>query len=363
MTPSTIFILIWILFMIFSLLYVQSRKKNEEIEKKHWTNLRKSLLSSDDDSQPVLWIYYPTEYNSRKWENFYSRSSTNLNQPYLELTMQTIFKHCNKSFRIIILEDSTFNYLLTPNYNSIDLSSYASPYKEYLRLLCIGRLLYLYGGLWCPLSFVCMKNLYSCIPINNYDFVVGDIFMNSIDYFFASRRNNFNVKNFCNYMSELISNDLGFEHQPIRNWLKKQYHVKWIDGQLLGTLTNIQKKPILIDDLLSTKPIDLSSNAYGIYVPWQQLLTRTNYMWFAYLSKEDILTSNTILGQYIRLSLQYNSKDMDKKNNYLQQIPILEWFKPKQPNWISWWKVPSNAPLWGLMPMGLGNNVPRQIWK
>ena len=32
----------------------------------------------------------------------------------------------------------------------------------------------------------------------------------------------------------------------------------------------------------------------------------------------------------------------------------------RKPDWVSFWKVPSNAPVWGLKPIDLGNYVPKQ---
>jgi hypothetical protein len=41
-----------------------------------------------------------------------------------------------------------------------------------------------------------------------------------------------------------------------------------------------------------------------------------------------------------------------------EKVPMI-----KQPveenNWISFWKVPSDAPIWGLKPIYLGNNLLR----
>ena len=85
---------------------------------------------------------------------------------------------------------------------------------------------------------------------------------------------------------------------------------------------------------------------YGIWIPSNTILNRTNYEWFARMSKEQVLKGNTILSKYILLALGPTS------------VPTIK--PPSEKNdWISFWKVPSDAPIWGLMPIDLGNYVPR----
>ena len=60
----------------------------------------KYLLESD---KPILWVHIPYEYNSRQWLDFGSRSSEDLNQPYLYLTVRSIIKNCENSFKIVLI--------------------------------------------------------------------------------------------------------------------------------------------------------------------------------------------------------------------------------------------------------------------
>jgi hypothetical protein len=67
------------------------------------------------------------------------------------------------------------------------------------------------------------------------------------------------------------------------------------------------------------------------------------------LSPKQVLESETIIGNYILLS-QTN------------ETGILEPLEPKinkkiEKNFVGFWKVPSDAPLWSLKPNYLGNNL------
>ena len=55
--------------------------------------IRKYLLNDSPlygFNKPKLWIHSKYEVNSRHWKSFQSRTSTDLNQPYLHLTIKTI---------------------------------------------------------------------------------------------------------------------------------------------------------------------------------------------------------------------------------------------------------------------------------
>ena len=87
---------------------------------------------------------------------------------------------------------------------------------------------------------------------------------------------------------------------------------------------------------------------YGIWIPDKMILKRTAYEWFTRMSEEQVLKGNFILSKYILIASAPDS-----------HLGVIEPLTPK-PNWISFWKVPSNAPVWGLKPIDLGNYVPRQ---
>jgi hypothetical protein len=59
-----------------------------------------------------------------------------------------------------------------------------------------------------------------------------------------------------------------------------------------------------------------------------------------------VLESDTIIGNYLLLSV-----GPEEKQGILEPLEVDT--KP----WVSFWKTPLKAPVWGLMPQNLGNNV------
>jgi hypothetical protein len=157
---SNLLILLFI-FLVLGILYRRFEDKREREESVDiYENIQQYLLDDDTlgkSKKPILWIHVPYEYNSRKWLSFGSRSSFDLNQPYLYLTVRSIIKSCEDSFTICIYDDNTFSRLI-PGW-SIDMTRLSDPILSNIRVLGMMRLLYIYGGLMCPISFLCMKNL------------------------------------------------------------------------------------------------------------------------------------------------------------------------------------------------------------
>ena len=114
------------------------------------------ILVLQDIKKPIIWIHIPYEYNSRDWSSFGSRSSLDLNLPYQNLAIESIIDH-NPNFHICLIDDTSFNNLL-PGW-TIDITKVGEPQNHNLRKLCLLKLLYNYGGMIVPSSFLCLQNL------------------------------------------------------------------------------------------------------------------------------------------------------------------------------------------------------------
>ena len=75
-----------------------------------------------------------------------------------------------------------------------------------------------------------------------------------------------------------------------------------LDAKYFGCKTD-NNEPVLIDNLLSDDDdFSVSSCAFGVYIPDNKLLLRTNLQWFARLNPEQVLRSDTIIARYLLLS-------------------------------------------------------------
>ena len=339
-------------------------KRVREENNENYDAIQKYLLRENIDlaeiHKPILWIHIPYEYNSRNWKSFGSRSSTELNQPYLYLTVKSIIKNCEDYFYICLIDDTTFGKLI-PGWN-IDMTKIASPVLDNMRTLGLMKLLYIYGGLLCPISFVCMKNLRELYEKGTqYDkmFICENnnrnITSTNFDYypdlnFCGSQRENETVRELIDFMQRTNSSDythestfLG-EFNRLFNTRIKNNKINKIDGKEVG-IKDTEENPVLIDNLLSQQYIKLLPTTYGIWIPANDVLKRTKFEWFARLSQQQVLESDTIIGKYLLLS-----NVPGNTSGVIQQIY-------EKPSWISFWKVPSDAPYYGLKPNNLGDDI------
>ena len=363
---TNLFILFFVL-IVLGILYKKFEDNRIREEKDDNYEAIQNYLLDDvtlaKSKKPILWIHVPYEYNSRNWLSFGSRSSFNLNQPYLYLSVKSIINQCDKSFTICLIDDNSFQRLI-PDWN-INMTTISDPILGNMRTLGLMKLLYKYGGLICPISFLCMKDLsglYSKGTRSNKMFLCEttdrNITSTTFDYypsisFCGAPKGCETVKLLCDFIQRIMSHDFTAESVflgDFNRWCEsriKSGQINMINGIEIGTKT-IDEKPIIVDDLLSNNYLDLYKGTYGILIPSDEILKRVSFGWFARLSAKQVLESNTIIGNYLLLS---NAPDC--------QRGILEPLEMK-PSWVGFWKTPDYPGLYGLKPNFLGDNLIKQ---
>jgi hypothetical protein len=360
---TNVFILLFILVVLGFFYKRYEDKLMREENKDNYDAIQQFLLDDvtlGKSKKPILWIHVPYEYNSRKWLDFGSRSSFDLNQPYLYLTVRSIIKQCGNSFTICIYDDNSFGKLL-PGW-SIDMTRLSDPILSNMRTLGMMKLLYTYGGMHCPISFLCMKDLsglYAKGTRGDKMFVCETIDRNSTSNvknfypntsFCGAPRENKIVADLCNYIQLVSSNDHTAEAKFLGKFDKwcmskvQEGSINLIEGVEIGTKT-VNEEQIILDDLMSNHYLDLYKDTYGILIPSDELLSRIQYGWFVRSSPRQVLESDTIIGNYLLLSV-----GPEYKQGFLEPLEV-------KPNWVGFWKLPSSAPYYGLKPNYIGNNL------
>jgi hypothetical protein len=362
------------LFILFSILIVlgflykryEAKLKREE-DGDTYEAIQKYLLDGDTlgkSKKPILWIHVPYEYNSRNWLSFGSRSSFDLNQPYLYLTVRSIIKRCDDSFTICIIDDTSFKKLI-PGWN-INMTTISDPILSNMRMLGMMKLLYTYGGMFCPISFVCLRNLnelYSFGTRGEKMFVCETVDRNitstDVDFypnlsFCGAPKQCETVRELCNFIQRTASHDYTADVEFLGDydkWCKQRIEngkINLICGMEIGTKT-VEEKQVIVDDLLSNYYLDLYQGTYGVLIPADEILNRVKFEWFARLSPKQVLQSDTIIGNYILLSQTNESGVLEPLEPLTNRIV--------ENKFVGFWKLPSGAPLWSLKPNFLGDNL------
>jgi len=365
MKNITNYIILFLLLIGLGILYRRFEEKRL-LEENDGTDkaIQKYLLNEASlakTKKPILWIHVPYEYNSRKWLSFGSRSSFDLNQPYLYLTVKSILQQCEDSFTICLIDDQSFQNLI-PDW-SIDMSRLSSPILENVRKMALMKLIYIYGGLLCPISFLCLKDLiglynkgtrgdkmFLCETNDRNVTSTTQNFYPSLSFSGANKENPM-VGQLIDFMQRIISVDYTAQSTFLGDfdrWCEsrvKKHQINLIPGVDIGTKT-VDDQPILLEDLISQQYLNIYPQTYGILIPADELLNRRQYGWFVRMSQKQVLQSNTIIGSYLLIA-----NAPDARGSILEPLEV----KPK--NWVGFWKTPLYPGLYGQKPNMLGDNL------
>jgi hypothetical protein len=319
--------------------FVSNFKKTLEPNDEH-EMIRKYLLNDSPlygYNRPKLWIHTKYEINSRKWKDFYSRNTTDLNQPYIHLTIKTIIDHCGDDFNICLIDDETFSKLI-PSWD-IDLNTVAEPMKTHFRQLGLAQLVYFYGGMIVPNSFICTRNLKYLYDTTKEEPFVCEAINNTLNireqkrkllfipdmYFMGAKKNDPTILELVEYLKKInrnphFSSEIDFVGY-ISEWLLKQVQqqkINLIGGEIIGVKTN-DNKTILLDNLMEEDFLKISDKNVGIYIPADEILSRPKFQWFAVMPSEELLKTNMIVTKYLKASI-VDSNDEYVRNTEIKSI-------------------------------------------
>jgi hypothetical protein len=333
--------MVFIAFLI--VVYCGNTFKRNYLETNDEYKLIQTYLLNDSPlygfDKPKLWIHTKYEINARKWKSFQSRNSTDLNQPFIHLTIKTIVSHCSQDFNICLIDDETFEKLL-PHWD-VNLLQVPEPIRSRIRQLGLLKLVYYYGGMVVPNSFICSRNLkglyeegiadnkpFVCENVNRTSNLLAEkrhrTFLPDL-FFFGAKKNNETIKEIIEFVkAENREPHFTAETEFLGDFsmmvysLSLEQKVNVIDGKKVGVKT-VDHKTIGVEELMGDGFLNIDTNAYGVYIPDEEILGRTHYSWFAVLSKNELLSSNITAVKYIIASL-VDTTDEYKKTPEKREI-------------------------------------------
>ena len=200
----------------------------------------------------------------------------------------------------------------------------AEPMKTHFRELGMLMLPYYYGGLVIPNSFICLRRLlpfYEKYTAQNKFFVtenvnkINDLVRQTDNYMFVpdiyicgAEKNNQELFDIISTVQNKLKSGHFSSEGEFKGYistslmsLSKIGKVNLVDGKEVAVKDN-KKNPILLDDLMEEKLLDVGKYIYGIHIPSDELLKRTKYNWFSVMSQDEILNSRVALTKYLKIS-------------------------------------------------------------
>ena len=282
-------------------------------------------------NKPKLWIHSEYVVNARQWKSFMSRNTTDLNQPYLYLTIQSIVNHCSRDFNICLIDDETFSKLI-PTWD-IHLSDIAEPMKHQLRQTGLLQLLYYYGGVILPNSFLSLKSFISEynlavqsgkprvgeeVTVNPKATMEHKLFTPGFKIM-AAEKNSPIVKTWIESIKHKLNNTNHFNSEMDFNGYFQELceesvrsgNATIISGKQLGIRDKNSAK-IGIEELLGDGFINTPRDILGIYVPADEILSRNKYSWYAVIPIDNVLDASVALTKYFKRSMIDSTSDSNR---------------------------------------------------
>lgn len=297
-------------------------KKKDALQKQidDYEYVRKYLLTESTLAKvekPILWVPLHFEYNARHWQSFGSRSSLCMNKPYFALCIRSIIEKCGNDFQVCLVDDASFNKII-PGWTT-RVQNLPDPLQQHMRYLAMAKLLYSYGGMMIPPSFICLRNLYSVysVGVSNMTMFTGELIATSntstITTFFPSMKIMGCLKespvmgDFVNYLEHAISSDytaeMEFTGGPQR-WIYEkalENRIMIINAKIFGAKDR-SGNAVMLETLIGDVDVQYDKTLSGIYIDDDELVKRTSLNWFVRMSPRQVLESDTLIGKYLLIS-------------------------------------------------------------
>ena len=205
------------------------------------------------------------------------------------------------------------------------------------------QLLYIYGGMIVPNTFVCLHNLiglynsginnekpFVCETYNRYASIINNknefVFTSNHKFMGAPKRSAV-IHDMVEYIRKR-NEKAHYSAEPeffgyISKWLNNEVsrnHINLVDGKFIGI--KIQSgKALLMEDLLveNDKPI-IDPKSFGIEIPGEEILKRTAFNWFSVMPLQQLIQTKLVIVHYLKLSLVEPSKEEDHLNELSRTV-------------------------------------------
>ena len=335
------YIFLFVILVFSSYVGKMAKKQLDAYDTDDYELIQKYLLNDNNPLQgknkPKLWIHTKYEINARQWSSYGTRNSKELNQPYLYLTIQSVVVNCGDDFNICLIDDKSFHKLIPDWRGGEDISILAEPLQTHVRQLGMLQLLYIYGGLIVPNSFICLRPLLPLFEKCANSPVMFEKYNRTCDirqhqkpvfvpdmFFMGATKHSDCIQEMMSAYGKIhplyAEGDFTGEMTKWCISAVEEGKIQMMDGNQIGTKNN-RNQPILLDDLMEEEFLKLNwRENYGIYIPADEILTRPKYQWFVQLTKEDAMRTTSVLSKYLveasigGTTTQQNGVAADKKN-------------------------------------------------
>jgi len=283
-----------------------------------------------------IWMY---------WENLNNKKKA----PFLDLCFETVKYHCNKKFKINLLNEVSIHDFLKDLRPELDDLLTIQQKVDYYRY----RLLYEYGGIWIDADIIILKDLSALIgKLKNYDFVgfgchykdkkkcLQSGYPYPANWVMASRKGGklmLRCSEGCddeiskgeNLMKkyhilgrELVWKNIKFLLKNDKSWSYYHYGSKCVER-------DSNNKKFYNHRTISNEEIDEECKDKFLFFPIYNSAPGFP-LWFTKMSKEELIKKDLLISKLFRKSLGYNMNKNKRKDKLFNKYYIINLTETKE---------------------------------
>ena len=266
-------------------------------------------------TKPKIFIHLPLERNERNWENFGSRTSTNMNMSIAYLNIKSVIRHCGHYYDVILMDNQNMYdvlemYNLHDDFSDSKFDELDNYQKKKWENYCKSMILQEFGGAMmepyfyfvkCPDKSILQPRKLTITKYTNEGLFNSNKTSIALPYnFMACSRKDKDLDIHLDYLYHSYKNMHRFQIEKYENSMLNYEKLVVIDPRLFGIQDKDGEQIYYTDLLSSQKNIHFAANMVAIYVNVEMFKTESKNSWFLRLSPEQLMNSNNVIGRHIK---------------------------------------------------------------
>lgn len=267
----------------------------------------------EKSTRKKIFIHIPYERNERKWNDFQSRSSNQLNIELCVLCIKSVIHQCSDKYDIILYDNYNVGTLINEA-DTEDLCNIKNPstlsgvdltqWENY----CKAKILYKYGGIvmepyfffyTCPSENILFPSNFHVLHHTNEGLNVSSkSLIPTTNNWLSSPSKSKDMKIYLQYLTYLCVHHYSVDHKNFDKTFEKLYALGSYNPKYMG-IVDIDETPIETNDLLSKKEIQFDNDAFCVFINIPYFKKYTQHAYILKMNETQIKSSNTFLGEFI----------------------------------------------------------------
>ena len=231
-----------------------------------------------------------------------------------QLCIESLMKYCSSKYDIVLYTNQDIMRLIDEeddalcNIKNIDLLSGQDlkQWEEY----CKFKILHKYGGVVMKPYFLFSSSpgyrefspskLKICHVNNEGISVSNKLIIPTSCYMIAAPKNDAMTKIYVEYLSKLCQNNYTSDAKHFDKTFEKLHYLDYFSEESVGVV-DINKKLVHLENILTNKPITMSSTNFCLFINMDLLRKRRHHGWILNMSKEQLLETSMVISNYAKM--------------------------------------------------------------